>query len=261
MTPSTIQNPKNETSALHELRSHPAVRNYTLFCLSALFLLVVCLADRGLEWWCLAPALIGCLTLLTHWEHGPPLVLLSLAGLLGMSGSPARTTYVGWSRFQRPTLVDLMLCAAVLAYVMGHYRLLSLMRRIFPADPQRRRSDPVQRRSADLVTGWETALLGLALPVWTGLAGVVWMGATEEGPPLNMPREWWRVLRLVWAALAVLAAAGIAVSYLRQTTATPEESLLYLQDQCWRQTRREQTILNRWLTWARWRAQRKRGAL
>ena len=41
-------------------------------------------------------------------------------------------------------------------------------------------------------------------------------------------------LRLAWAGLALLAAVGIAVSYLRLTTATPEESLLYLQDQCWR---------------------------
>jgi len=55
-----------------------------------------------------------------------------------------------------------------------------------------------------------------------------------------------------------LAVAGITASYVRLASATPEESLLYLQDQSWRHTRREQGNLNRWLTWARLRVQRKK---
>ncbi len=255
MTLSENQDQRSEAS--QELRSHPAVRNYMLLCLAALFLLVVCLAERGLEWWCLVPALIGCLALLTYWSHGPPLVLWSLAGLLSMSGPRSRGLHVGWWRFRMPTLMDLMLCVAVLAYVLGHYRLLSLVRHIFPLDPRRRRVDPAQRRSAALVTGWEMALLGAALPVWTGLAVVTWVWMMDYAPLLDMPLELWRVLRLVWAILAVLAVTGIMASYLRQTTATPEESLLYLQDQCWRQTHRAQSMFNRWLTWARLRAQRR----
>jgi hypothetical protein len=250
---------KAETRSSPELRSHPAVRNYTLFCLSALFLIVVCLADRGLAWWCLVPALIGCLALLTHWDYGPPLVLLSLAGLLGFSG-PLRYRSPppgGWSRFPTASLMDLGLCIAVLAYVLGHYRLLSLTRYIFPPRLGRPRVEATQRRSADLVTGRETTFLGLALPLWAGLAVLVWGWVTEEAAPRNAPLEWWPVLRLVWAILAVLAVAGVTASYLRQTTATPEEGLLYLQDQCWRLMRREQGLLNRWLTWARLRAQRK----
>ena len=66
----------------HPPSKHPAVRHYTLFCLAALFLQVVCLADRGLDWWCLLPALIGGVALLAHWSMGPPLLLLSLTGLM-----------------------------------------------------------------------------------------------------------------------------------------------------------------------------------
>jgi hypothetical protein len=269
VTESEIRNPKSETSG--ELRSHPAVRHYTLFCLAALFLLVVCLANRGLDWWCLVPALIGGLTLLTHWSQGPPLVLLSLASLLGVSRP--RWNYGGWPRFQTPSLMDVVLCIAVLGYVLGHYRLLSLTRSIFPPDPRRSRIDPSQRRSADLVKGWEMALLGLSLPVWTGLALMVWaygMADLATPPawsrPIGTDGPQWsfllldiaRELGLAWAGLALLAAAGVAVSYLRWTTATPEEQLVYLQEQCWRQTRREQGLLNRWLMWARLRAQRKK---
>lgn len=252
------------TPKRRQLRSHPAVRNYMLFCLAALFLLVVCLADRGLDWWCLVPALIGCLTLLTHWNHGPPLVLLSLAGLLGMPGPRSLHGYPYAARFQAPTLMDLVLCVAVLGYVLGHYRLLSLSRTIFPADSRRqgrqarKLPDGAQRRSADLVTPWEMTLLGIALPVWSGLAVLIWTLLMEGSPPLDMPRPLWRVLQIGWTALSVLAITGILAGYLRLTTATPEESLLYLQDQLWRQTRREQSLLNRWLSWMRLRVQRNK---
>jgi hypothetical protein len=269
MTDPANRDPQSET--VWELRSHRAVRNYTLFCLAALFLLVVCLANRGLDWWCLVPALVGCLTLLTHWSHGPPVVLLSLVGLMGLSGtysrwSPySRWNYTVWSRFQTPTLMDIVLCMAILAYVLGHYRLLSLVRNIFPPDPRRRHIDPSQRRSADLVSGWEMALLGLSLPIWTGLGLAIWTSGMIDFSRYS-GRRWetaslqdlLRELGLVWAFLALLAAAGIAVSYMQWTTATPEEQLIYLQDQCWRPTRREQGLLNRWLTWARLRVQRKK---
>lgn len=248
-----------------ELRSHPAVKNYTLFCLMALFVLVVCLADRRLGWWCLTPALIGSLTLLTHWSYGPPMVLLSLLGLLGVYAPRSPWNNAAWSHFQTPRMMDLVLCIAVLAYVLGHYRLLSLMRNIFPPDPRRRSVDSSQRRSADLVSSWEMALLGLSLPLWMGLTMMLWtLGMVELKAPA--PRELeaepllatLRELGPVWACLVVVAAVGTAVSYLRWTTATPQEQLVFLQDQCWRHTRREQGLLNRWLMWARSRAQRKK---
>ncbi|MHB1426173.1 MAG: hypothetical protein ACYC3I_23665 [Gemmataceae bacterium] len=269
MTPSDTSR-----AAPQESRDHPSVRNYMLYCFSALFLLVVCLVARGLERWSLLPPLIGCLTLLLHWSHGPPLVLLSLVGLLGARGRLPRDSIAGWLRFQTPTLMDFVLCVAVLVYVVGHYRMLSLTRRIFPPDPRRPRAASEKvglssaemnrtprasaKRSAGLVTVWELASLWFALPVWAGLAAIAWMWVMDFSPPLDLPRELWQVLRLVWGCLTVLTAAGIAASYLRRTTATPEESLLYLQDQCWRLTRREQSNLNRWLTWARLRAQRRK---
>jgi hypothetical protein len=256
------------TLSSQELRAHPVVRNYMLFCLAALFSLVVCLADRGLEWWCLVPSLIGCLSVLTNWNHGPPLVLFSLAGLLGVAGSRSRWSYAVWSRFSSPTLMDLLLCIAVLAYVSGHYRLLSLMSHIFPPELRHARGappDPLRRRSPDLINGKEMALLGFALPTWVALAVMVWefvMKSAIWGElPLNIPLALWRTLQIAWASLAVMAATGIVAGYLRWIAATPEESLIYLQDQCWRQTRREQSSLNRWLTWARLRALRNKESL
>jgi hypothetical protein len=98
----------------------------------------------------------------------------------------------------------------------------------------------------------------LALPLWTGLAIAVWGWMIETAPLLEMPVKVWRTLRIAWLVLAVLATTATVAGYLRWATATPEESLLYLQDQLWRPTRGEQGSLNRWLVWARLRAQRKK---
>jgi hypothetical protein len=243
-----------------ELRAHPVMRNYTLLCLAALLLLVVCLVDRGMGWWCLIPALLGSVAFLASWSLGPPLVLLSVMALV-LSDTRYRWGYAYSMRDQVPTVMDLLLCAAVLAYVLGHYRLLALLRHIFPTDPRQSRKDaaqPAQRRSADLVDGWELARVALALPVWTGVSVMAWGWMIEDAPALEMSIEVWRTLRVVWVVLAVLGTTAIVAGYLRQTLATPEEGLLYLQDQLWRATRREQSIVNRWLAWARLRARQGR---
>jgi hypothetical protein len=73
-----------------------------------------------------------------------------------------------------------------------------------------------------------------------------------------MSRESWRVLRLIWMLVLVLTATAVVVGYRRMTAATPPESLLYLQDEVWRKTRREQSNLNRWLMWARLRSRRNK---
>jgi hypothetical protein len=253
---------ENRTSPeLRQVRTHPAVRNYMLICLAALFMVVLCLAERDLEWWSLIPAFIGCLTLLTYWNHGPPLVLLSLAGLLGMARPGHLRFAASWMRLQSPSPMDCILCLAVLAYVMTHYRLLALVRRIFPDEGLARglknETEPMPRRSADLVSSHEMVLLATAFPLWSGVAVLVWIGLMESSPPLRMPWAFWRALQIVWMLLALLAASGVVVHYRRRSTATPEESLLYLQDELWRHTRREQSLFHRWLMWTRLRTRRK----
>jgi hypothetical protein len=70
--------------------------------------------------------------------------------------------------------------------------------------------------------------------------------------------EAWRILRFVWMYLIVLAVATVVLALQRLSRAGPAASLLYLQDQVWRHTRREQGNLNRWVMWARLRARRKK---
>jgi hypothetical protein len=260
MTKLTANRAKPEAE---DFRGHPAVRNYTWFALSTLFLLLVCLVEDGLGWWCLLPTLIGVGTLLARWNLGPPLVIVTLTGLL-LAPSRYRWGYPYWSRNRVPTLMDLVLCASVLAYVIAHYRLLSLTRHVLPTDPRRSRSgrftDPSQRRSVAGVARSEMVLLVLSLPLWTALSVVAWGWLFDTQPPFQLSLESWRWLLVIWAALLVLGVTAIVAGSVRQSAATSQDSLLYLQEQLWRTTRREQSTQNRWLVWARWRAQRRKEA-
>jgi len=52
--------------------------------------------------------------------------------------------------------------------------------------------------------------------------------------------------------------AAAALAYTKRALASSPENLLFLLEQLWRETRREQSRANRWLTWARLRAQRRK---
>src|SRR5581483_9909399 len=94
----------------------------------------------------------------------------------------------------------------------------------------------------------------LALPIWTGLAQVLWLvlPQTAGNPGLIVPV--WRVILWLWifGGIALLATSGFA--YWHRSTMSVEEATLFLQDTLWRETRGEQRRINRWFAWARVRA-------
>jgi hypothetical protein len=80
-----------------------------------------------------------------------------------------------------------------------------------------------------------------------------------EPPPawLDLDPTLWRLLLLVWGMGLGLAGLHAFLSYVGRIQASREESLLYLQDQLWSQTRGEERRINRWAVWGRLRRQRK----
>src|SRR5262249_2293934 len=113
-----------------------AVRNYTLICVVALLVMVLELLQLHplLD---ILPGLVGALGLVLR------SALASLMLGLALGGRFFLYHYWGWGEFLwgknvsfRPS--DLILCGAVLAYMMGHYRLLGLVSNVFPVDPRRR---------------------------------------------------------------------------------------------------------------------------
>jgi hypothetical protein len=246
-------------------RSHPAVRGYTLLCLLSLLVLTLALAQLDVGGLALLPLLAGSVAVAACWSVGPPLVLICLCGVMFLQlRARGRGLLAG---LPGSFAADLAVCVATLAYVVGQYRLQSLVRHVFPPDYRRKRPrkgpaparlpPPEQPRSPEGVGQAEVLQLVLAALVAAGLASALWSAVARLRPALGFGRQEWEALLLVWAGGSLMAVAGAVSGYLRLRRYVPEEGLVYLQDQLWRETRREQSRLNAWLTWARLRRQRK----
>jgi len=252
------------------LSSQPAVVAYTILCLTALMGMVLALMENDHE-------LIGILLLtgvaalgvMARWRAAPPLLLLGLAVLELYH----RATWSHYSRavdWQDTGFIDAVLCAAVLAYSVGQYRLLALTHSVFPIDARRppaanarngRRPPPFdsrQQRSPHLPQPWETPWLAITAAGWAVAVSLFWLVLSAIPAPIDMASGEWRGVLLIFVVGLTTAILGGAAAYLNWFTATPTEHLLFLQDQAWRETRREQNQINRWLTWARLRGQRRK---
>lgn len=112
-------------------------------------------------------------------------------------------------------------------------------------------------REAAPVTSTELTALLAAVPIWC-VIGYVLLRMSSMIPPPELPlsvRGEWSMLLLCMTLGISVASVTLASSYLARVRATPMQSLLYLQDQLWRETRREQSRMNRWLVRARLRRQ------
>jgi hypothetical protein len=246
-------------------RAHPAVRHYTLLCLGALLVLTLGLAQLDIGGLALLPLLAGSVAVAACWSVGPPLVLICLAGVLFVQ---LRTRGRGLlTGLPESFTADLAVSVGTLVYVVAQFRLQALVRYVFPPDYRRKRPrkptpglrlpPPEQPRSPDLVGQAELLQLVLAALVFTALASAAWGLVVRKEPPLGFDFLEWQLLVVLWAGGTLFAVAGAVAGYLRWRRSTAAEDLVYLQDQLWRQTRREQGRLNRWLAWARLRRQRQ----
>jgi hypothetical protein len=253
-------------------REAGSVRAYTVLCLTALMGMVLALEvnDRELLWILLLAA-VGAVGVVARWRIGPPLLLLGLA-VLEVYHHAIVPWYLRNVAWHESPLMNAVLCASVLAYAAGHYRLLSLVRTVFPIDYRRppalvrargeRRPPPALDgrlpRSANLPGPWEMPMLAITAAVWAVAVSLFWFAISGRRAPLDMPSDLWRGLLLIFLVGATMAVLAGATAYLHWSMATPAEHLLYLQDQLWRETRREQNRINRWLQWARLRGQRRK---
>lgn len=178
-------------------------------------------------------------------------------------------------------VLDFLLCAGLLLFVAAYCRLLGISANLFPVD--RRRRLPVagserhgygrvleQKRSEALVEPSEAAwLAGIGLG---GAAGTLffWSWLNNRFSPVDLDRWFnvavyvrveegaWRLLVVVWFFAATLLIIHGIIDYLGHRRLTPAEASLYLQDQLWRQTRREQMRINRRSAWGEQELAKKR---
>ena len=254
-----------------EAAREAAERQYLMLCLLALLAVVGALVQYDKGAWAFLPFAVGGFGLMANWGGGPPLLLLSVAVLTPVRAAGGVVAFGAGQAVGRDPLNDLLLCAGLLAFTAGHYRLQAIVRGIFPPEPvpaARPRPDgkgavrqAPARRSPGSVTGAEVRRLALSVPVWCGLAFVAWrlLPPGPEQPHGFGEARWggWRALALCWMALLVTGVVRAVLGYLGGARAGTGESLVYLQDQVWRATVREQGRVQRWLMWGRLRRQRR----
>lgn len=212
-------------------------------------------------------------------------LLLTLISLFTATPRPIGFFDNPFPKLARPELMlDVVLACAVVVYIAAYYRLLGVTRAIFPIDRQRRGPSPGKtpsgvpklgpvlepKRSPSLIDARELGKLVPAAIIATVLAQylLLWVQRRSARSDLaaHLPfglsvriddRIWQLVVLLSLSVLGLIVVTSV-LGYLGLRRQTPAEAALFLQDQLWRQTRREQARLNRWLAWAEKREARRR---
>jgi hypothetical protein len=251
-------------------RAGKAEHEYRLLGLVALGGVFLVLMQFDLGLWAGLPALLGALGLFFPGTVGIPFTLTLILGLVVFQ--PALTGFPTWMQPRSTLLEDLLLALAVLAYVIAHGRVLALRHHAVPPDTRRHRRPDHERfagrwllpgeptrRSASAVPPREIGGVLLAIPTFVFLAYLLWLRLSLEPPPewLDLPVPVWRAFVVLWSAMLCLAGVYTLTSYLGRAFASRAESLMFLQDQAWAQTRGEQRQMHSWRVWGRLARERK----
>jgi hypothetical protein len=241
--------------------------HYQILCGAGLLLVFFAQFEQGMLLGNLLVVCIGLLGIVTGMRSAPLLVLVIL--LIAQTGHHLALFQTLEVPQQRPFfhLGDLLLAIGMLTYVAGHYRLQSLWTSAVPVDPRQRRRVPrrgagyeqaQQPRSERTLTPEEMARFILGLPM-VAIAGQLawWLLAQEWLPEVFIARVM-RLIVLIWALAVGMLLAGWLLSLWQTRQMSSVEAQLYLQDTLWRETRREQRRIFRWLAWRKVRDQESR---
>jgi len=241
--------------------------HYQILCGTALGALFLIQLQQGLFLLAALGMLIGAAAILLRVRISPILVLIPL--ILGqiwlvypVPGLRAQTAL---------QVEDVVLCAAALGYVAGHYRLLSLWRNILPTDPRQRYHKraaaivplnrlgrvAVQHRPASLLSRTEIAWLVLELPVFALLAQGAWIVLGIQRDVFGLPARWVQLGQIIWGLTFGVLIAGQIIRSIRLLRMDRLTARMLLQDALWHETRREQRRIGRWLAWGWLRRMRK----
>jgi hypothetical protein len=239
-----------------------------VFCLAVIFLIQL---QAGLVLTNVLGVMAGALALVYRLRLGPMLVVVLVA-------AAQLWLQIGWGRYVDAggrrgamELADVVLCVALLGYVVGHYRLQGIWYHLLPVDvrqrsgaPRRafpwiRKQTPVlqEKRSPGQITAREIAWLVATLPVWAVVAQLAWALIPQESHSFGLPPRLLQILLVLWLLAVGFWMAGAVLDFWKHRRHDPATAQLYLQDLLWRDTRGEQRRVNRWLAW--WKLARKCG--
>jgi hypothetical protein len=240
-----------------------AIETYSYICGTALILIGLILFRRGLFPLALFPVGAGFLGLFFRWRIAPVLVIAITAACL-IRAERGDGLYMSGQQILPGAIVDLqtwIVCSALLAYVLAHYRLQALTAGIFPADRrsigQPKLKNPAERpRSGRTVGTGEAATFILTLPFVTFAALLLLRVLPISHGQFEFRDNIWLTILLLWIVGSIVMLAQSVLGYVALRNLQLAEARLYFQDQLWLELRRDLRRLNRWLIWARLRKDR-----
>lgn len=239
----------------------PVSRHYQALC--GLFLGAIFIAhlQQGVYVLTVLLCLVGSLGVISPGRIYPILMLAALTGTQLFHQLGSRRLGVPWSGGWAGLQVeDVFLCLSVLGYVAAHYRWQSVAHFILPLDRRRReRADDgasrvavvPQRRPAQQVDRKEISMLVVVLPVWAILGQIFWMWLRDPSDLQEMRLGPTRLVLATWLLGMMSLLAITLLGAWRRRQDSPEIAAMVLQDIFWKETRREQRRISRWLAWKR----------
>lgn len=241
-------------------------RYYQVFCALAVVILFLVSFPHGALTAVLF-ALVGVWGVLSTLRVAPLLLLTVIAVIeVGRAYGWGNLAEFGFRPRSTLRAEDVLFCVSVLAYVVGHYRLQSLILNVLPLDP-RQRTAPTRWqwlpkwessaqssvRSSQLVTMREIGVLVVVLPLAALAAQLAWAALASSRELFELPLSLSRMLRLAWTLVPGMLVVAAVFGVWRRRHMNPEAAALVLQDTLWRETRGEQRRLERWAAWQKLR--------
>jgi hypothetical protein len=144
-----------------------------------------------------------------------------------------------------------LLCVAILAYLVAMYRLQGLRFGLLPTD----RRVPAETAARSEATMSASELVGLIVPIPAAalLAQLALLLLRQRWSLYELPARWQQFVLVAWTLLIVMFLAASVFQYWRRLQMDRATALLLLQDILWRETRGEQRTINRWIVWQKLR--------
>jgi hypothetical protein len=240
----------------------PAALNYLVMTAAGLLVYGMVMMG-GNEAGVLIAILLAVAGIFARWHAAPVLILLLTTYLLmdpGAGNLIGQVSGMPWD-FPRESggfkLEDAVLAASLLAYVIGHYRLTSILHQGMPDEATVRKDrDPLNppRRPVETIPQDElprTLVIAggcvvVAEVAWTALVLIERFGRPRES---EFAPGTARFILLAWVTGLALMVVSAALVYLRSARMTRREAALVLRDEFFQENRRETDRLQRWRKW------------
>lgn len=188
---------------------------------------------------------IGTLGILYRVRLSPILVLVALAVPQLIAQHQMNQLFRPEFRFL--DVGDVLVCMALLTYLIGQYRLHGLWFGVLPRDA--RQTPQAQMRSAASLSAAELMGLIFPVPIFAMLAEFAALLLKQPWTIGELPPRERQLLAAAWAILLAMFLGAHAFRYWRRAQMDRVSSMLLLQDVFWDETRGEQRGINRWIVW------------